>query len=112
MPTPEEPHIYNSKRQQVTSPPPEMILHETARSHHSQLCQDLQHETSEAERLGITGTSLYLCDNYTTPLHKDKDKTRGLCSQYFLHADEELKEYAFIYAKYRIYMLPRSNCLW
>ncbi|KAF8220893.1 hypothetical protein L208DRAFT_1331202, partial [Tricholoma matsutake] len=89
-----------------------MILYETARSHHSQLCQDLQHETSEAVHLGITGTSLYLCNNYTSPLHIDKDKIQGLCSQYFLHADEELKEYAFIYASYCIYMVSRSNCLW
>ena len=89
-----------------------MILYETARFHHPQLCQDLQHQTSEAERLGITGTSLYLCDNFTSPLHKDKDKIRGLCSQYCLHADENLKEYGFIYGSYCIYMVSRSNSLW
>lgn len=49
---------------------------------------------------------------YTSPLHKDKDATRGLCAQYELCADEELDEYAFVYGDYRIYIISRSNSLW
>ena len=43
-------------------------------------------------------------------LYKDKDKIQGLpvCSQYFLHADEKLKEHGFIYASCQDTLNPKG----
>lgn len=87
-----------------------MILYETARSTHFKLCQALKQITTDTERLGVTGTSLYYCDNFTSPIHRDKDAVRGLCAQYELRA--EAKAYSFIYAEYGIYVVSQSNSFW
>lgn len=87
-----------------------MILFETARSTHFQLCQDLKQTTVDAERLGTTGASLYYCDNFTSPIHRDRDAVRGLCAQYKHHA--EPKAYSFIFMRHGLYMIAQSNCCW
>lgn len=84
----------------------------TARSAHPQLWNDWKAATQHAEKLGILGASIYLCDNYTTPLHQDNDCIRGLSTQLMLTADANLKEFAFIYATYGIYVVPQPNSLW
>lgn len=89
-----------------------MILYVTARSVHPEMCKDLKEIASETEKLGITGSNLYLCDNFTSALHQDKDAVRGLCAQFELTADSELREYAFIYATYGLYVVSQSNSLW
>ena len=68
----------------------------------------------EAEKLGTLASTLFHCENYTSPLHGDDDEIRGLCAQYFLDPSlpEDLHEYGFIYLKYGFYMVSRTNSLW
>lgn len=89
-----------------------MVLYETARSIHPAMCRELEAITINTEKLGTTGTTLYLCDNYTSAIHRDKDATRGLCAQFVLKADVTLREYAFIYASYGLYVVSQANSLW
>lgn len=89
-----------------------MILCATARSAHPKLWYDMKQATEHAEKLGISGASIYLCENYTTPLHQDNDSIRGLSAQLMLTTDVNLKEFAFIYAAYGIYVVPQTNSLW
>lgn len=89
-----------------------MVLCETARSAHFKLWRDLRAATRNAERLGTVGASIYLCENYTTPLHQDKDSIRGLSAQLQLTADVDLKEFAFIYATYGLYVVSQTSSLW
>lgn len=89
-----------------------MVLLETARILHPSLYQDLKNATWNGDQFGISGTTAYSCENYTSPLHGDNDSARGLCAQFFLQAIKYLKEYAFIYADYGIYFITQSNCLW
>lgn len=89
-----------------------MVLFETARSLHMPMCQELIRITTDADKLGTMGTSLYLCDGYTSALHQDKDAVRGLCAQIELQADSSLREYGFIYAAYGLYVVPQENSLW
>lgn len=89
-----------------------MVLFETALSLHSSMCQDLVRITSDTDKLGTMGTSLYLCHDYTSGLHQDNDAFRGLCAQIDLTADSNLREYGFIYAAYGLYVVPQANSLW
>lgn len=89
-----------------------MVLCHTARSAHSPLWKELTVATKHAEKLGTIGASLYQCENYRSPLHQDKDAMRGLSAQLVLTADENLKEFAFIYATYGLYVVPKTNALW
>lgn len=79
---------------------------------HPNLCNDLKDAADAAEKLGTTGTTLFYCENYTSPLHKDDDSVRGLCAQYRLNAQKEYREYAFIYAEYGFYVVSQANSLW
>lgn len=89
-----------------------MVICETARSAHPKLSQELKEVTCNAEKLGTLGTSLYLCENYTTPLHEDNDCVRGLVAQLELTSNTNLREFAFIYATYGLYVVPLINSLW
>jgi len=89
-----------------------MILLETSRILAFPIFQGLQKATKEAEKLGISGATAYLCNNYTSPLHRDDDSSSGLCAQYELQALKKYLEYSFIYADYGLYMVSRYNSLW
>jgi hypothetical protein len=87
-----------------------MILFETARSIHFGLCQDLKLVTADTERLGTTGASLYYCDNFTSPIHCDRDAARGFSAQYEVWA--EPKAYSFIYVQSGLYFITQANSFW
>ncbi len=89
-----------------------MVLLETSRILAFPIFQDLQETTSRAEKLGTSGSTVYLCNNYTSPLHRDNDSAHGLCAQYELLALIEFLEYSFIYADYGLYMVSHYNSLW
>lgn len=89
-----------------------MVLFKTAQALHTSMCQELVKITTDADKLGTMGTSLYLCDGYTSALHQDNDAVRGLCAQIELTADTNLREYGFIYATYGLYVVPQANSLW
>ncbi|PPQ72972.1 hypothetical protein CVT26_014517 [Gymnopilus dilepis] len=89
-----------------------MVLLEAARVIHPPLFFQLQYQVPEGDKLGITGATAYLCKNYASPLHFDKDACRGLCAQYELRAKSEGDEYGFIYGDYGFYVVSRSNSLW
>lgn len=76
------------------------------------MCEELREVAFAAEKLGTVGTTLYICENFTSELHQDKDAVRGLCAQFELIADASLKEYAFIYATYGLYVVSQGNALW
>jgi len=89
-----------------------MILSMVAKRLDFKIVKQLEADAVNADRLGISGTNTFLCNNYTSPMHKDKDAGTGLCAQYDLHALSSLDEYSFIHAEYGIYMVSRSNSLW
>ncbi len=89
-----------------------MILLETSRILAFPIFKNLQETTVVAEKLGISGATTYLCNNYTGPLHQDNDAACGLCAQYELQALEEYSEYSFIYTDYRLYMVSHLNSVW
>jgi len=64
-----------------------------------------------ADRLGISGTNTYLCNNYTSPLHCDNNSGTSLCAQYKLQALSALDEYSFIHADYGLYIVSCQNSL-
>ncbi|KAF8883711.1 hypothetical protein BD779DRAFT_1443730, partial [Infundibulicybe gibba] len=86
------------------------ILFLTAKAAHQGLCSQLKPEPLADNGFGITAATQYACDNYTSPLHSDKDAVHSLCAQYELKA--EPKEYSFIFAEYRKYVVSRANSLW
>jgi hypothetical protein len=87
-----------------------MILMTTAKAVVPNLVQELQTATENADRLGITGATMFQCHNYTSPIHGDNDGSHGLCAQYLLEAKR--KEYAFCHLVYRTFVESQSNCLW
>ena len=89
-----------------------MILSEATRILAFSIFAELRDSTSTADRLGISGATTYLCNNYTSPLHCDDDASRGLCAQYDLQALPQYCKYSFIYADYGLYMVSRANSLW
>ncbi|PPR00166.1 hypothetical protein CVT26_008884 [Gymnopilus dilepis] len=89
-----------------------LVLLEAARIIHPPVFSQLQHAVPEGDKLGITGATAYLCKNYASPLHFDKDACRGLCAQYHLQAKSEGDEYGFIFGDYGLYVVSRSNSFW
>ena len=89
-----------------------MILSQAARVLAFNIFQDLQEASSSGDRIGTSAVTTYLCNNYTSPIHKDEDAVTGLCAQFQLQAKSILKEYSFIHADYRLYFVSRSNSLW
>ena len=89
-----------------------MVLHEVARILGFSVYDELKKATEAGDKLGVFGATLYICKNYTSPLHLDDDISPGLCAQFELQANQDLHEYAFIYADYGIYFVSQSNSLW
>lgn len=89
-----------------------MILLEAARVLAFGIFKDLRETASDGDRIGTSAATTYLCNNYTSPIHKDQDAATGLCAQFGLQAKSALHEYSFIHADYRVYFVSRSNSLW
>ena len=89
-----------------------MILHEVARILNFPVYSALKDATEAGDKLGVFGSTLFACKNYTSPLHTDGDISPGICAQYQLQANKDLDEYAFVYADYCIYVVSQSNSLW
>ena len=89
-----------------------MILSVAARILSYPITKQLEEDSADADRLGISGANTYLCNNYTSPLHRDHDSGTGLCAQYELQALCSLDEYSFNHADYGLYMVSRRNSLW
>lgn len=89
-----------------------MVLHEVARVLNFPVYNALKDATEAGDKLGVFGATLYICKNYTSPLHVDDDISPGICAQYQLQANKDLDEYAFVYADYGIYIVSQSNSLW
>jgi hypothetical protein len=89
-----------------------MILSAAARILEYSIIKQLEEDSADADRLGISGTNTYLCNNYTSPLHGDNDAGTGLCAQYEIQALSALDEYAFVHGDYGVYMVTRRNSLW
>ena len=89
-----------------------MVLCEVARVLDFSVYSALKEATEAGDKLGVFGTTLYSCKNYTSPLHLDDDISPGLCAQFELQAKKFLAEYAFIYADYGIYVVTQPNSLW
>jgi hypothetical protein len=88
-----------------------IILMETACSIDPILVKDMQKSTDKADRLGLTGCSLFKCDNYTSGIHWDKERTKNnLCSSLMRQAKP--REYVFAQLKYRVVIETESNSLW
>lgn len=86
---------------------------ETTRLIHKDLITDMKQITSNTDRLGFSGMTLYSCHNYTSPIHRDSnDAVRGICCQLLLDAQVDWKEYSFIYAEYGFFIETATNCLW
>jgi hypothetical protein len=88
------------------------ILMKTAQVFAPDVFQSLKEAGSIGERLGGTASTIFYCNNYTAPLHGDRDSTPGLCTQLDLNADHEKYEYAFINMAYRCYFVARANTFW
>jgi hypothetical protein len=89
-----------------------MILSAAARILKYPIIKQLEEDSADADKLGISGTNTYLCNNYTSPLHGDNDAGTGLCAQYEIQALSALDEYAFVHAEYGVYIVTRRNSLW
>ena len=89
-----------------------MILSQAARVLAFNIFKDLQETSSSGDRVGTSAVTTYLCNNYTSPIHKDDDAATSLCAQIQLQAKSTLKEYSFIHADYRIFFVSRFNSLW
>jgi len=89
-----------------------MILLESTRVLAFDIFKDLKTASSNGDRIGTSAATTYLCNNYTSPIHKDHDAATGLCAQFGLQAKSALHEYSFIHADYRVYFVSRSNSLW
>lgn len=89
-----------------------MILLEATRILAFGIFEDLQKASFNGDRIGTSAVTTYLCNNYTSPIHKDEDSVTGLCAQLELQAKSSLCEYSFIHADYRVYFVSRSNSLW
>ena len=89
-----------------------MILLEATRILAFDIFKDLKEVSSSGDRIGTSAATTYLCNNYTSPIHKDQDAATGLCAQFSLQANSALCEYSFVHADYRIYFVSRSNSLW
>ncbi|KAJ7079355.1 hypothetical protein C8R44DRAFT_754680 [Mycena epipterygia] len=71
-----------------------IILTETTRSIFPQLVREMSAATAHANRLGLCGCLLFKCDNYTSSIHADPDRTvKSISAQVLLHAKKW--EYAF-----------------
>jgi hypothetical protein len=88
-----------------------MILSAAARIFKYLIITKLKENSADAYRLGISSTNIYLCNNYTSPLHGDNDAGTGLYAQYKLQALSALDEYAFVYRDYGVYIVMRQNSL-
>ncbi|KAJ7807733.1 hypothetical protein B0H13DRAFT_2482759 [Mycena leptocephala] len=88
-----------------------LILIETTRAIFPALARDMKESTDFADRLGLTGCHLYKCFNFTSGIHRDRDRTlRSICAQLFLQAKKW--EYTFVRLEYRLCVRPQSNTLW
>ncbi|KAJ7928990.1 hypothetical protein B0H13DRAFT_2542848 [Mycena leptocephala] len=88
-----------------------LILIETTRAIFPALARDMKESTDFADRLGLTGCHLYKCFNFTSGIHRDRDRTLGsICAQLFLQAKKW--EYAFVRLEYRLCVRSQSNTLW
>ena len=85
---------------------------ECCRRVHPDLYWELKKASILPDRLGLYELTEYFCENYQSPLHQDVDGTKSLCCQYHLNADQDLDEFAFIYAEYGYYMQSRENSFW
>jgi hypothetical protein len=57
-----------------------IILLAVARIFKYLIIKKLEENSADADRLDISGTNTYLCNNYTSPLHGDNDAGTGLCA--------------------------------
>lgn len=89
-----------------------MILIEAARVIHPKVAETLSEAGLVGDNLGISGATAYMCKNYTSPLHRDKDTCPGLCAQFQLQALVQGDEYGFVYGDYGLYVVSMSNSLW
>jgi hypothetical protein len=89
-----------------------MILFEATRILAFDIFKDLKETSSNGDRIGTSAATTYLCNNYTSPIHKDQDAATGICVQLELQAKSILHEYSFVHADYRVYFVSRSNSLW
>jgi len=89
-----------------------MILSQAVRVLAFNIFKDLQETSLSGYRVGTSAVTTYLCNNYTSPIHKDDDAATGLCAQIQLQAKSNLREYSFIHTDYRLYFVSRSNSLW
>ncbi|KAL0573790.1 hypothetical protein V5O48_008156 [Marasmius crinis-equi] len=90
-----------------------MILMDIAKLYHPEAVLKLQEAGEACESAGLSGVNLYTCDDYTAPLHTDKDAVRGLCSQIINNVrDKEYEEYGFVNLRWGYYISTCANMLW
>ena len=70
---------------------------------------------ADLSQTGFTGASSYSCKNYSSPIHKDKDRTWSIVNQ--LHLDlppsgHPAKDFNFAYAQWGVYLITEENMVW
>ncbi|KAJ3819327.1 hypothetical protein F5880DRAFT_1510243 [Lentinula raphanica] len=88
-----------------------VMMQEAAFQVHPQLARELKRITTECDRLGMTGANIFNCSGYMAPIHRDKDASRGLCTQALLSADTRYREFSFCNIEYQYYIVTKTNCL-
>jgi hypothetical protein len=89
-----------------------LILTTIAKAVNPELFHEMTEATEQADKLGISGASLFYCRNYTAPQHTDRDEVRGICVQLALVGDKDLDEFSFCQTAYGYYLVTRANLLW
>ncbi|KAJ8693473.1 hypothetical protein PTI98_008461 [Pleurotus ostreatus] len=60
--------------------------------------------------IGSGGGNLYICHNYCSPMHQDRDASLSICMQHKKKCKEG--EWNFVYLKWGVYLQNGPNTLW
>ncbi|KAJ8072831.1 hypothetical protein PM082_016390 [Marasmius tenuissimus] len=89
-----------------------MMLFEAAKLVNPDLVEDHYKASACCDRVGLSGTNLYVCNDYTTALHSDDDAVRSLSCQLVKNVDTKYDEYGFANLTYGYYIATTANMLW
>ncbi|KAE9386544.1 hypothetical protein BT96DRAFT_1026186, partial [Gymnopus androsaceus JB14] len=84
----------------------------TAKLAHKPLFEELLRNSSNCDRVGMTGANVYNCTGYVAPAHGDNNLITSLSAQALLKAQQEYSEFAFCQLEYRYYIHSHTNLLW
>ncbi|KAL0057524.1 hypothetical protein AAF712_015835 [Marasmius tenuissimus] len=89
-----------------------MMLFEAAKLVNPDLVEDHYQASACCDCVGLSGTNLYVCNDYTATLHSDDDAVRSLSCQLVKNVDTKYDEYGFANLTYGYYIATTANMLW